>query len=159
MNPRWVEMAKKDIGLTEIKGQPTSPKIVQWLKSLGAWWADDEVPWCGTAMAAWMTACGIKPPKAWYRAMAWSDWGSPLSWPIQGCVVVFSRKGGGHVGLVVGETPEGNLLVLGGNQGDAVRVSAFSKDRVTAYRWPPNEPMHDYYQLAKGDGDLSKSEA
>lgn len=158
-NPRWVEAAKKDIGLTEIKGQQTAPRIAQWLASLGAWWANDETPWCGTAMAAWMTACSIAPPKAWYRAKAWIDWGAALSGPTQGCVVVFTRTGGGHVGLLVGETTAGSLLVLGGNQGDSVRVSAFSRDRVAAYRWPPGEPMATTYQLAKGDGVMSKSEA
>lgn len=158
MNPRWVEIAEKDIGQKETIGANDSPWIRRMLANLGAKWLLGQ-PWCGGAMAAWMTACDIAPPKAWYRAIAWSTWGSPLSWPIQGCIVIFSRKGGGHVGLVVGETPDDNLLVLGGNQSDAIRISAFSKDRVVAYRWPPNEPIHDYYQLAKGDGDLSKSEA
>lgn len=159
MKPRWVIVAEKDIGLTEIKGTGTAPKISRWLASLGAWWRDDEAPWCGVAMAAWMTACNIKPPKAWYRAKSWADWGLPLAEPIEGCVVVFTRTGGGHVGLVVGETALGNLLVLGGNQGDAVKVSAFKRDRVTAYRWPIGEPIPADHTLAMGDSELSNSEA
>lgn len=53
----------------------------------------------------------------------------------------FSRDGGGHVGFVVGMTAAGNLLVLGGNQDDAVNVKAFPLSRVTGYRWLQGEPM------------------
>ena len=57
-----------------------------------------------------------------------------------GCVVVFSRDGGGHVGFVVGLQQNGDLMVLGGNQSDAVNIRAFSRSRVSGYRWPVNEP-------------------
>jgi hypothetical protein len=66
----------------------------------------------------------------------------------------------GHVGLVVGEDRTGNLLVLGGNQGDAVRVSAFGRARVVAYRWPPAvDVLPGPPVLALGDAALSVSEA
>jgi hypothetical protein len=55
---------------------------------------------------------------------------------VPGCIVVFTREGGGHVGFVVGQDQQGNLLVLGGNQGDAVNVKAFPLARVSGYRWP-----------------------
>ncbi len=38
-------------------------------------------------------------------------------------------------------SPSGNLLVLGGNQGDEVNIREFPLTRVTGYRWPLNEPM------------------
>lgn len=82
----------------------------------------------------------------------------PLMVPAQGCVVVFDRIGGGHVGMVVGETPTGNLLVLAGNQGDSVKISVFERNRATAYRWPVDTDPPSY-QLAKGDGVKSTSEA
>lgn len=34
---------------------------------------------------------------------------------MRGCIVVFKRKGGNHVGFYLGET-ESNILLLGGNQ-------------------------------------------
>lgn len=157
--PAWLVAAREDIGLREVRGAPTAPKIATWLQRLGAWWKDDETPWCGTACAAWMLAAGIKPPAAWYRAKAWADWGQPLGGAVNGCIVVFGRQGGGHVGLVVGETAGGRLLVLGGNQGDAVSVAAFPRDRVVAYRWPAGQPLPPLLQLARGDAPLSASEA
>lgn len=157
MKPRWVTVAEQDIGQKEV-GINDSPWIRRMLAKLGATWMLGQ-PWCGAAVAAWMKACDIKPPKAWYRAKSWADWGLPLAEPIEGCVVVFTRTGGGHVGLVVGETALGNLLVLGGNQNDSVKVSSFKRDRVTAYRWPVNEPIPADHLLAMGDGEMSHSEA
>jgi hypothetical protein len=51
-------------------------------------------------------------------------------------VVVFERKGGGHVGFLVGTDERGRLMVLGGNQGNSVNVAPFDRSRVLGYRWP-----------------------
>lgn len=139
--PAWLDAARADLGVRELPGAPTAPRIAQWLQRLGAWWRDDETPWCGTACAAWMRAAGITPPAAWYRARAWAEWGAPLSEPILGCIVVFERQGGGHVGIVAGVDTVGRLLVLGGNQGDRVSIAPFDRARVVAYRWPLGVPM------------------
>lgn len=156
---KWLEVARADIGLRELPGAPTAPKISGWLRTLGAWWTDDATPWCGTACAAWMRAAGLPIPDAWFRAKAWATWGQPLRYPAQGCIVVFERTGGGHVGLVTGEERSGRLLVLGGNQGDAVSIASFGRDRVLAYRWPPGEPLPEQTQLAQGSAPASVSEA
>lgn len=136
VEPAWLVAARADVGLRELGGAPTAPRIKQWLADLGAWWRDDETPWCGTAVAAWMRGAGIELPKHWYRARAWLDWGVAIDAPTVGCVVVFERAGGGHVGLVVGKDQRGRLLVLGGNQGNAVSIAPFDMTRVLGYRWP-----------------------
>jgi uncharacterized protein (TIGR02594 family) len=87
-------------------------------------------------MAEWMADCGIQAPASAFRARAWATWGQPLTVPILGCVAVFGRAGGGHVGLVAGEDARGRLMVLGGNQGDAVSIAPFDPARLLAYRWP-----------------------
>lgn len=134
--PPWLEAARLDLGLTEIHGAVTAPKISQWLMDLGAWWSDDETPWCGVACAHWMRTSSIEVPKAFYRAKAWESWGLALTRPALGCVVTFTREGGGHVGLVAGVADDGRLIVIGGNQGDSVKFSLFDRSRVTSYRWP-----------------------
>jgi uncharacterized protein (TIGR02594 family) len=158
--PGWLVIAEKYLGLREIPGAPTAPVIAAWLQQLGAWWSDDETPWCGVAMAAWMREAGFQPPTAWYRAKAWATWGISLSGPVVGCVVVFTRKGGGHVGLVVGQDPGGKLMVLGGNQGDAVSVAAFDPVRAIAYRWPDGALFPDVatMDLPIGFAPTSKKE-
>jgi uncharacterized protein (TIGR02594 family) len=134
--PAWLVVARSDIGIREIPGAPTEPRIAGWLKKLGALWSDDATPWCGTACAAWMAAAGMPIPKHWYRARAWLDWGETLAAPALGCVVIYARTGGGHVGLVVGANKFGHLMTLGGNQGDAVSIRPFEMSRVLGYRWP-----------------------
>ena len=138
-DPAWLQAARADIGMRELPGAPTEPRIAAGLKRLGAWWSDDATPWCGDACAAWMQQAGVALPKAWYRAKGWLDWGVPLNAPCVGCVVVFERTGGGHVGIVVGRTAQHYLLVLGGNQGDAVNVREFNPFRAAGYRWPADQ--------------------
>lgn len=136
----WIDTAKKYIGLREIHGAPTAPLIASWLQRLGAWWRDDETPWCGTFIAAVMQESSLKIPAAWYRAKEWASYGVGLSAPTLGCIAVLERPGGGHVGIVVGKDANGNLMVLGGNQGDAVSIVPISPSRAIAYRWPSGVP-------------------
>jgi uncharacterized protein (TIGR02594 family) len=139
-NPDWLHLARRHLGLRETPGVATTPLIRRWLIELRAWWQDDETPWCGTFCAAVMREAGLPLPKAWYRARAWLDWGQPLPRDLLGCIVVFDRAGGGHVGFVVGRNILGQLLVLGGNQGNQVSIAAFHTGRVLGYRWPPGVP-------------------
>ena len=141
-NLGWVDEAYKFLGKKEIPGKATAPFIIKWLIELKAWWSDDETPWCGVAMGAWMKACNIPYPKEYYRAKSWLGWGDKISSPAYGAVVVFERKGGGHVGLVIGKDWRNRLLVLGGNQGDAVTITTFEMNRVAGYRWPPGQIKH-----------------
>lgn len=134
--PPWLRWALQHIGATEIPGPQHSSLIQGWLLKLGAWWSDDETPWCGVFVAASFQAVGGQLPKHWMRARAWLDWGEPLYEPRYGCVVVFSRDGGGHVGFVVGKDSAGRLQVLGGNQGNKVSIAPFDRGRVLGYRWP-----------------------
>lgn len=156
-DPAWLRIASEDIGVREIRGPETATKIKQWLRLLRAWWSDDETPWCGVACAAWMKSAGIEPPKEYFRAKSWMQWGRAIEKPVRGCVVVFGREGGGHVGLVVGETSAGGLAVLGGNQGDAVCVAAFSRSRVLGFRVPAVDMQ--YAALPRVDVGASRSEA
>lgn len=135
-SPPWLARAEEHIGLAEIPGKNTAPMIRKWLLALKAWWQDDETPWCGVYVAAAMREAGMPLPQHWYRAKGWMDWGLRLDAPALGCIVVFERQGGGHVGLAVGRNADGRLLVLGGNQGNRVSVAPFDEDRVLGYRWP-----------------------
>lgn len=139
--PNWLTAARRHVGLAEVPGKEHNPTIVRWLRDLKAWWSDDETPWCGTFVAAAFREVGIPLPKHWYRAKAWLEWGVRLERPAFGCVVVFERSGGGHVGYVVGQDQLGRLLVLGGNQGNRVSVAPFTTDRVLGYRWPTEAIM------------------
>lgn len=134
--PAWLVYARQFLGLKEIPGTENNPIIVNWLIRLKAWWRNDETPWCGVFVAAVISNCGFPIAKHWYRARDWLDWGLVVDFPVVGSVVVFERKGGGHVGFVVGEDQNRNLMVLGGNQSNRVSIAPFDRSRVLGYRWP-----------------------
>ena len=156
--PLHLTIARRDIGVREIKGPRHHSRITQMLAKLGAWWRDDETPWCGVALAAWLQQAGHPIPKHYYRALAWADYGDGLRWPGQGAIAVLTRKGGGHVGLVTGRTPNGHhVRLLGGNQNDAVNEQWFPATRVTAYRLPSG--VQFVAPVTAPLGTLSTSEA
>lgn len=134
VEPHWLPIARRYLGVREVPGAPTAPIIARWLAELGAWWRDDETPWCGTFVGAVMHEAHLDIPKAWYRARTWADWGKPTRETL-GAVAVFERPGGGHVGFLVGYAT-GGLAVLGGNQGDAVTIATIRRNRLLAVRWP-----------------------
>lgn len=135
----WMIEARKHLGLREIPGKRHNPTILRWIRGLGGWFTDDETPWCGTFVAHCLRSAGLSVPKHWYRAKAYADWGVPCS-PQVGAVAVFGRKGGGHVGFIVGESGT-NFYILGGNQRNEVNISPIAKSRLVnggkgACRWP-----------------------
>ncbi|TNI85197.1 TIGR02594 family protein [Aeromonas sobria] len=159
MTQRWVEEARRHIGLIEIKGSKHNPEIVAMWKAIKRGGIkDDETPWCAGFVGACLERVGV-PSTRFEGARSYASWGEKLDKPVAGCVVVFSRDGGGHVGFVVGQDHSGNLLVLGGNQDDAVNVKAFKRHRATAYRWPTDEPIPGGELPVMAAAEFSKSEA
>lgn len=158
--PPWIDIAQRYLGTREIPGPRHEPRIQAWLRQLAAWWTDDETPWCGVFLAAVLQDAGIKLPQHWYRARAWLDWGIALSAPAVGCVVVLERGPRyGHVGFVVGRDAADRLLVLGGNQGNAVTIAAFPRSRVLGYRWPSDDSRQLVALPTLGPAPESRSEA
>ena len=140
---RWVGLMRKHIGLKEIKGEQHSPIILNYIdKAFAAigkknWIKDDETPWCGSFLGGVFAESNLAKhvPIEFYRALSWANSGVKLTKPCYGCVVVFKRSGGGHVGIVVGQTKTGSLKVLGANQSDQVNIMDFPTNEVVAYRW------------------------
>lgn len=154
----WVIEGRKYIGEHEIKGPKHNPLILQFWKDIKRGGIkDDETPWCAAFVGAMLERVGIQSSR-FESAKSYMEWGTKLDRAALGCIVVFTREGGGHVGFVVGQKSNGDLLVLGGNQGDAINVRAFARDRVSGYRWP-NGVSVDIRPLPVGDASTSTSEA
>lgn len=139
--PLWLRAARRYIGVREIPGKAHSPVIQRWLRELKAWWDDDETPWCGVFVAYCLREVGMPTPQHWYRARAYLEYGNNLIVPFLGSIAVFERTGGGHVGFVVGRDERRRLMVLGGNQSNAVTIAAFDPSRLLGYRWPHGAPF------------------
>lgn len=161
--PCWLERARAYIGTREIPGPKHSNVILKWWEAIKAPFRDDETPWCAAAVGGILEEVGIRSTRA-ANARSYLKFGSGLSDPCYGCIVVFWRgsKTGwsGHVGFVVGKDSRGNLMVLGGNQGDAVNIKPFGRDRVLGYRWPDNSVTPSAkLPLLRSDGRVSQNEA
>lgn len=152
----WIKLARAYLGLKEVKGTQHNPTIIHMLDKMGsyqkearAWWRDDEQPWCGLFVGFILGESERYVVKEWYRA---KEWANPLltklNAPAYGAIAVLSRQGGGHVGFVVGTDVQGNIMLLGGNQGDMVQISPFKPDRIDGYYWPSRwidgAPMRSY---------------
>lgn len=157
----WYRVAKRYTGTREIPGPTHNPKIITWLRNLKAWWSEDETPWCGTFVAHCMQEAGLPYPQHWYRAKGWSEYGSNLA-PDRlalGAILVFDRKGGGHVCFYAGED-ETHYHCLGGNQSNGVNVMRLEKSRLVASRWPKGIPvLGGPVRLAANRAQVSRNEA
>lgn len=131
----WMPPAIAEIGVKEFNGDADNPRIVEYLSStnLSKSMADqDETAWCSAFVNWCVEKAGYAgTDSAWARN--WLNWGQELKKPRRGCIVVFSRGSGGHVGFYMGKTGS-NVKVLGGNQGDAVSIAAYPADRLLGYR-------------------------
>ena len=164
--PRILREALKLYGTAETPGPASNPEILKWAvevgaKRLGIQYKDDAVAWCGLFMAVCAKRAGLDLPAIPVRALSWVNYGTPVAKPMLGDILVFTRKGGGHVGLYVGEDDEA-FHVLGGNQSDRVCITRIDKDRLTATRrtiWKVAQPNNvRQIRLARG-GNLSHNEA
>jgi uncharacterized protein (TIGR02594 family) len=165
---KWLDEARRLIGTREVPGAANNPVIMGWGNRLGARvlgiaYGNDGVPWCGLFTAWCVHHAGITPPAIAIRAKAWAAWGDALSTtatrPPLGAVAVFGRDGGGHVGFVVAVHSNGDLDILGGNQGDAVNVRRFPRARLIALRWPKGQAMAGVAPWAAGATASTTGEA
>ncbi len=167
----WMDVAKRNVGLHELLGPRSEPRILAMARklgrALGIAYADDAVPWCGVFVGYCMSAVpnAILPSIA-VRAKSWAFWGFGLNHPVYGAVCVFERPGGGHVGFYVGERlrRDGGIdyRILGGNQSDAVGYAWIAAERCIAVRWPHQWPLDPHAKpitLADDGAAISKNEA
>lgn len=91
--------------------------------------------WCGAFMSMVLQRTGHK--AGGNLASAYASYGRRVSGPQVGALAVMSRgKGGGHVGVVSGLTPEGNVIVVSGNHNNTVAESVYPRSRIYAYVMP-----------------------
>ena len=82
--------------------------------------------WCGSYLSKYLG----KPDRRLALARSWANEGMNAGGPGVGVVVVWSH----HVGIITGQTPDGQWIVHSGNDGGAVRTRARSLARAIAFR-------------------------
>lgn len=158
-------------GTLEVPGTANNPVIIGWAKevkgSVAEAYKADSIPWCGLWMAVIAKRSGWEPVNSPLWALSWASFGqyvgnapSPKVAAL-GDVLVFTRNGGGHVGLYVGEDSD-CYHVLGGNQSDSVCITRIAKSRLyTARRpkWKSAQPASVKKIVVGASGAISKNEA
>ena len=162
--PKMLVEALRHYGVREYPGAADNPVILKWARELDrkgySWIGDmfarggDAVAWCGVYVGMVAKRAGKALPKNPIRALAWSGFGKQVLGPPElGDVLVFTRKGGGHVGFYVGED-DTHFHVLGGNQSNSVSIARIAKSRLYGafreYRIAKPANVRRIYRDAKG---------
>lgn len=138
---RWLKEAWREFGQAERSGARANPRIVALFRDAGhPSVTRDEVAWCAAFCGACLERAGVRSARS-LMARSYLAWGKKLGKPRVGAIAVFSRGRNpalGHVGFWLGET-EKDVVLLGGNQGNAVSVARYPKSRLLELRWPAGE--------------------
>ena len=140
MPTSWFSVATHFRGITEVHGSLDNPKILEMFRISGhGEIKHDETPWCAAFVGACLRLAGYRSTGS-LAARSYEKFGDDLKdEPKRGSIVVFWRGSPsadtGHVAFY--DHDEGDhVVVLGGNQGNAVTLASFPKSRVLGYRWP-----------------------
>jgi uncharacterized protein (TIGR02594 family) len=138
-NARIYSEAIQYLGVVELDGPKTNPLIRSWILQSAKWLDQDDskTAWCGCFRGAIGIATATGAPENHFRAASWRQWGiavDKLENAIKGDTLIFTRRGGFHVGLFSGLSDNGNPLVLGGNQSDSVSIAEYDKDHLLSIR-------------------------
>lgn len=164
--PQILVQALKYIGTKEIKGPQHNPVIMGWAKDLGIEkvYTADEIAWCGLFMAYVCKAANVEIPfsaKDALWALNWNKFGTKQSTAMLGDVLTFTRNGGGHVGIYVGEDAT-HYHIIGGNQSDMVNIMRIAKNRLSQIRrttWKILQPSNVRVIKLSATGPISTNES
>lgn len=131
------QFALQEFGTKAIAGALHAPEILKYFSEIGAAWVkDDETAWCAAFVNWCLKSAKLKFSGA-LNARSFLTYGSATLTPKLGDIVVLwriNRDGPyGHVGFFVAQTHD-RVYILGGNQGDAVNISAYDKTFLLGYR-------------------------
>lgn len=137
-----LSVAERFLGMKEVPGTVDNPAILAMLRMDMTWPKNDEVAWC-SAFANYVAWLLDLPRSRSLAARSWLKVAIPTQNPEPGFDVVILKRGGGpgpevidapgHVGFFAGFNGD-RVLVLGGNQGDAVSLAGFPSKDVLGYR-------------------------
>ena len=134
----WLVVAKRYLGLEEIKGGRHNAKILKFWKRCHLPFKDDETPWCAGYVGGVLEECGIRSSRSG-MARSYLKWGEECE-PEPGAIVVYWRgainSASGHVGFIASPTVGDFIPTLGGNQGDRVCVKNYPASRALGFRKP-----------------------
>jgi uncharacterized protein (TIGR02594 family) len=132
-----IDIGWRYLGLREIPGPFHEPVIQHFLEGVGLGEEHgDETAWCSGFVNHCIEGAGL-PGTGKPNARSWLEWGHQLEQPTYGCVCVLWREDRlswkGHVGFFLGMS-HSRVALLGGNQGNAVDVTDYPRERILEFR-------------------------
>jgi uncharacterized protein (TIGR02594 family) len=113
-----------------------SPVVAEARRHLGTNPTRRRSLWCGAFMNLVLERTGHKRGPS-DLAKSFASYGQRIPGPRVGALAVMSRgRGGGHVGVVSGIDPKGNVIVVSGNHNNTVAESVYPRRRILAYVMP-----------------------
>lgn len=135
-NVMLLNRAFSQYGIKEIVGNQDNPEVLKYFEATGHGSLKDETAWC-SAFMNWIAKESGLEISGKLTARSWLNVGEKVDNPVIGDVVVLWRESRnswkGHVGVYVGKDDR-YIYILGGNQSNQVKVSAYSKVRLLQYR-------------------------
>lgn len=165
--PKMVQEGLKigKLNTNEIPGSKSNPVILQLAKEAGVSniYTNDDTAWCAVAQTAIALLAGKEVPFKDYdrlRAKSFVKFGKKVKEPMMGDTLVFTRTGGGHVGLYIGED-DLCYHVMGGNQSNQYNIIRLEKTRLTEARRPIYnvQPASVKKRFIEASGSISQNEA
>lgn len=138
MNTQILNIAFSQYGIKEIPGKQDNPEVVKYFDEIGFDGAKlkDETAWCSGFMN-WVAMKAKVERSGKLNARSWVNIGLEVETPELGDVVVLWRESPqswkGHVGIFIRKT-ENWIYILGGNQNNQVKISAYPAHRLLTYR-------------------------
>jgi uncharacterized protein (TIGR02594 family) len=130
-----LEIALSLYGLKEIPGTENNPQIMIFFHSIGQDWVQgDETAWC-SAFINWCAKTEGLTYSGKLNARSWLNFGTEVSIEEADIAVLWRSSPDswkGHVGIPIREDGD-SLWLLGGNQSNMVKISAYPKERVLKY--------------------------
>ena len=151
--PRWIQIARRELGTHEIPGAQSNPRIMEYIRTCSNILqtdaqrryvervGEDGVEWCSAFVNWCLRQAGIMGTDN-ALAASWTTWGTRLTGPRQGAIVCFGWTGAHIDHVAFCDEVNGELRMLGGNQtGQGGQVSSvrFSKAAARHYCWPLHE--------------------
>ncbi len=141
------DLAQRFVGTEEVAGSLNNPQLMAMLKLDTNWPPDDETPWC-SAFVNYICHLLRLPRSKSLMARSWLGIGRAIDLDeaeVGFDIVVFQRGADpqpdasvtdapGHVAFFAGFAGPTYVEVLGGNQGDQVKISRYREDRILSVR-------------------------
>jgi uncharacterized protein (TIGR02594 family) len=141
--PQWLTLAYQEIGQRRFPVGSSNPRIEAYNAATSLKGYDDKISWCSSFVNWCLAGAGFSGTGS-ALAKSWLTWGEPIDIPILGCIAIVSREGllswKGHVGFFIESCGE-EVILLGGNQDETVKLKAYPRHEVLGFRAPDCSPL------------------